>query len=289
MIREAPMNNLPFSSSRAAQSPGGGGSPGRSSKGQAGTPGAPSVITHFIAGYPSRQSSLEAARGLIAGGAFALEMQIPFSDPNADGPVIEQACLQVLESGFRVEDAFDLLAEIRRESSIPIFLMSYASLAFTPGVAAFVRRAAQAGASGLIVPDLTPGADEGLFTAAAEAGCPAVPVVVPSISTERLDTVMNEPVKWIYAALRSGITGSYTELGEEQSAFLGELRRRRNSGGPLVMAGFGIQTAEQVYAVAESADAAVAGSAIVKAVKAAGPDGAGEAARSITAKLRGAS
>lgn len=276
MTREAPMNNA------LSPAPTPAGSPNAENTPVVG----PSVITHFIAGYPDRQSSLEVARGLIAGGAFALEMQIPFSDPNADGPVIEGACLQALQSGFRVEDAFGLLAEIRRESAIPIFLMSYASVAFTPGVPAFARRAAEAGASGLIVPDLTPGADEGLFAAAA-ACCPAVPVVVPSISMQRLDAVMNEPVEWIYVALRSGITGSYTELGEKQSDFLGELRRRRDAGGPRVMAGFGIQTPEQVRAVTESADAAVVGSAIVKAATAAGPDGAGEAARLLTTKLRG--
>lgn len=278
MTREAPMNNA------LSPAPAPAGSPNAEN-----TPVVePSVITHFIAGYPDRQSSLEVARGLIAGGAFALEMQIPFSDPNADGPVIEGACLQALQSGFRVEDAFALLAEIRRESAIPIFLMSYASVAFTPGIPAFARRAAEAGASGLIVPDLTPGADEGLFAAAA-ACCPAVPVVVPSISMRRLDAIMDEPVEWIYVALRSGITGSYTELGEKQSDFLGELRRRRDAGGPRVMAGFGIQTPEQVRAVTESADAAVVGSAIVKAATAAGPDGAGEAARLLTMKLRGES
>lgn len=279
MTREAPMNNA------ISPAPAPAGSPNAEPPPVVG----PSVITHFIAGYPDRQSSLEVARGLIAGGAFALEMQIPFSDPNADGPVIEGACLQALQSGFRVEDAFALLAEIRRESAIPIFLMSYASVAFTPGVPAFARRAAEAGASGLIVPDLTPGADEGLFAAAAAAGCPAVPVVVPSISMQRLDSVMDEPVEWIYVALRSGITGSYTELGEKQSDFLGELRRRRDAGGPRVMAGFGIQNPEQVRAVTESADAAVVGSAIVKAATAAGPDGAGEAARLLTTKLRGES
>ncbi|MCK5735011.1 MAG: tryptophan synthase subunit alpha, partial [Spirochaetaceae bacterium] len=150
----------------------------------------PKIVTHFIAGYPNYEASLEVARGLIAGGAYALEMQIPFSDPNADGPVIEGACRVALDEDFKVSDAWRLLEAIRAESDIPVFVMSYASLVFTPGVDTFVRRAKDAGASGLIIPDLVPGADEGLFTAAADAGCPAVPVVVPWITDERLDEIL---------------------------------------------------------------------------------------------------
>ena len=247
----------------------------------------PRIVTHFIAGFPNYQASLEVARGLIAGGAFALEMQIPFSDPNADGPVIEGACREALEGGFSVDDAFRLLAEIRRESDIPIFVMSYASLVVTPGVANFSARAQAAGATGLIVPDLVPGADEGLFEAAADAGCPAIPVVVPWVSETRLEEILSAPSDWIYVALRSGITGTYTELGEEQEIFLSKLRARQESGGPLVMAGFGIQKAVQVEALVKMADAAIVGSALVKVIATAGPEGAGEAARKLVQELRG--
>jgi tryptophan synthase alpha chain len=246
----------------------------------------PAIVTHFIAGFPSYEASLDAARGLIAGGAFALEMQIPFSDPNADGPVIEGACNTALEKGFAVEDAWKLLAEIRAESDIPVFVMSYASLVVTPGVIEFARRAKEAGATGLIIPDLTPGADEGLFAAAAEAGCPAVPVVVPWISDDRLEEILAEPIDWIYVALRSGITGTYTELGAEQEVFLAKLRAKRDEGGPRVMAGFGIQQPDQVAAVVKMADAAIVGSALVTVISAAGPEGAGEAARGLVETLR---
>jgi len=234
------------------------------------------IVTHFIAGYPSADASLEVARGLIAGGAFALEMQIPFSDPSADGPVIEGACNEALKSGFRVGDAFDLLRRIRAESDIPVFLMSYASLVFTPGIPAFVRRAKEAGASGLIVPDLVPGADEGLYAAASAEGCPAVPVVVPWIDEARLDEVLSAPIEWVYVALRSGITGTYTELGPEQEEFLKGLR---DKGGPSrkTMAGFGIQKPEQVAAVIRMADAAIVGSALVKVITET-VDGGGDAA-----------
>lgn len=247
----------------------------------------PKIVTHFIAGYPTCDASLDVARGLIAGGAYALEMQIPFSDPNADGPIIEGACREALDEGFKVADTWKLLRAIRAESDIPVFVMSYASLVFTPGVPDFVAQAVEAGANGFIIPDLVPGADEGLYAAAKAAGCKSVPVVVPWISDERLEEVLAEPIEWIYVALRSGITGTYTELGTQQETFLGKLRERRDFGGPKVMAGFGIQDAAQVEAVTAMADAAIVGSALVRAIRDAGAEGAGDAVQKLVEKLRG--
>lgn len=247
----------------------------------------PRIVTHFIAGYPSYDASLDVARGLIAGGAYALEMQIPFSDPNADGPVIEGACREALDAGFKVSDTWKLLKAIRAESDIPVFVMSYASLVFTPGVEIFIKRAVEAGASGFIIPDLVPGADEGLYAAAAATGCKSVPVIVPWISDDRLEEVLAEPIDWIYVALRSGITGTYTDLGIQQETFLAALHRRQAFGGPKVMAGFGIQDASQVAAVTAMADAAIVGSVLVRTIAEAGTAGAGQAVRKMVEKLRG--
>ena len=247
----------------------------------------PKIVTHFIAGFPTVDASLDVARGLIAGGAFALEMQIPFSDPNADGPVIEGACREALDAGFKVADTWTLLRAIRSESDIPVYVMSYASLVFTPGVENFVQKAKEAGATGFIIPDLVPGADEGLYAAAAAIGCPAIPVVVPWITDERLEEVLSEPLEWVYVALRSGITGTYTELGTQQETFLAKLHSLQASGGPKVMAGFGIQDAAQVAAVTSMAEAAIVGSALVSAIASAGAANAGKAVRELVEKLRG--
>ncbi len=236
------------------------------------------IVTHFIAGFPTYEASLEAARGLIAGGAYALEMQIPFSDPSADGPVIEEACRDALAGGFKTEDAFRLLETIRNESNIPIFVMSYANLVITPGVRTFVCRAVKAGASGLIIPDLTPGDDEGLFAAAAEAGCPAIPVIVPWINLRRQSKVLSEPIEWVYVALRSGITGMYTKIDDGQVAFLSRLRKAQGDKRIRIMAGFGIQRQEQLAMLMPIVDAVIVGSALVKVIAAA-PDEAGKAAK----------
>jgi tryptophan synthase alpha chain len=127
-------------------------------------------------------------------------------------------------------------------------------------------------------------------------------VVVPWITDQRLDEVLSEPVEWIYVALRSGITGTYTELGADQEAFLTKLRARRPSGdrasgdqisgggasgGLKVMAGFGIQDAAQVAAVTAMADAAIVGSSLVRAIAESGAEGAGDAVRRLVETLRG--
>ncbi len=220
------------------------------------------LVTHFIAGYPTLESSFETAKGLIAGGAYALEMQIPFSDPSADGPVIESACRKSLEAGFRVAEGFELVERIKAFADIPVYIMSYSAIVFNKGVSAFVERAKKTGASGLIIPDLTPGSDEGLYETGRNAGIGVVPVIVPGVSDSRLSEIMAEKPEWVYLALRSGITGSYTTLDEENLGFLARLRKY----GVKIMAGFGIRTPEQVETLRPYCEAAIAGSFIVNRV-----------------------
>jgi len=244
-----------------------------------------SLIAHMVAGYPDFEESLEVARGLAAGGAYALEIQIPFSDPNADGPLIENACRTALRGGFKVADTWKLLEVIRAESSIPIFLMSYASTAISRGLENFLRRAVDFATTGIIVPNLVPGADEGLFRAAAELACPAVPVLVPWVSDQRLEEILAMQIEWIYIALRSGITGAYTRIETPQRDFLAKIRARQRR--PRIMAGFGIQHAYQVADLMGFVEAVVVGSAIVKAVgRARHPR---EAARRLVEELRNVS
>jgi len=241
-----------------------------------------SLITHMVAGYPDFEKSLEVARGLIAGGAYALEIQIPFSEPNADGPLIENACKVALSKGFKVVDTWRLLEAIRAESTIPIFLMSYASIAISLGLENLLHRATEFAATGIIIPNLVPGADEGLFCTAAEFSCPAVPVLVPWISEQRLDEILAMPIEWVYVVLRSGITGAYTQIEAPQHGFLTRIRERQHR--PRIMAGFGIQNSSQVAELLEFVEAVVVGSAIVKTIG--GARHPGEAVRNLVEELR---
>ena len=224
---------------------------------------AQTLMTHFIAGYPTVEESLNVGKSLINGGASYLEMQIPYSDPTADGPVIAAACDKALDEGFRVDQAFEMCRELTAyNSSVPVFLMSYGGIVFNAGVDAFAKRAAEAGASGLIIPDLAPGNDEGLAAACRKEGLICVPVLIPGVTDERLEEIFTDSPEWVYLALRRGITGTLTELGEENLATLGKLKSRKVK----IMAGFGIQNRAQVQAVAPYCDAVILGSQLVRTI-----------------------
>lgn len=241
------------------------------------------IVSHFIAGYPDMEGSLETARGLARGGASYLEMQIPFSDPSADGPVIENACRQSLENGCTVDAAMELLKTLKSELNIPIFLMSYGNILFARGMESMVKQAKNAGAAGLIIPDLVYGRDEGLYALGKKEGICIVPVVTPAISETRLKELTNLNPDWIYVALRSGITGSYTELDDSNLGLLDLLKPLQSK----VMAGFGIKSPEQVRLLAPHCDGVVVGSAIVKEVSEAVKNGKspGDAAEKIIKEL----
>lgn len=227
------------------------------------------LMTHFVAGYPSMEASYEIALALARGGADYLEMQFPFSDPSADGPVIQKACAEALEAGFTLAKGWELLSRLTAElPATPVYVMSYGNLVFTPGVDAFAAEAARRGAAGLIVPDLVPGADDGLYEAGRRHGLDVVPVTAPSLTPERLERILAEKPKRIYAALRRGITGAETALDEATLAYLRGLR----SGGAQLIAGFGLRRAEQLKALAGYAECAVAGSVFVEAA----PEGPAE-------------
>jgi tryptophan synthase alpha chain len=226
------------------------------------------IMTHLVAFYPDRDRSLEVARALTDGGAAYLEVQFPFSEPTADGPVIQRACAQALERGFSVDEGFRLLDGIRGFATVPVFVMSYANIAYRAGVQRFVQRCRDAGASGIIVPDLPPDSDEGLYAAAAAAGLDAIPVVAPTITDARLGLLKALRVTFLYAALRKGITGAATEIGKENIDFLSRL----GPVGAKILAGFGISQRSQIKALAPHVHACIVGSALIEATAAAGGD-----------------
>ncbi len=229
------------------------------------------LMTHLVAFFPSRELSLAAARGMIDGGARYLEVQFPFSDPSADGPLIQTACSSALEAGFTVARGFELVGEISALAGVPVFIMSYANLVVRRGVESFVERAKAAGAAGLIVPDLMPGSDERLYEIGARSAIEIVPVVAPDVSEERLALVRSMRPAYLYAALRAGITGRYTALGSENHRFLDRLRPL----GARILAGFGVSSPEQVAEIRSEVHASVVGSALVRIIlDAAAPGGA---------------
>lgn len=221
------------------------------------------LMSHLVAGYPTDELSLTAARSLIKGGADILEIQLPFSDPSADGPAIQTACTEVLDRKYRTADGLAFIAQIHKEfPDVPIYLMSYGSLVYTPGVENFCKKAALSGVKGMIIPDLPFDFDEGLTEACKKNGMINIPVAAPSMSGERLHKLAHAGFPFIYAALRTGITGTDTKIDEKTLSFL----KKVSEGGSKVYGGFGISNGDQAKALADSVEAIVAGSVFVRII-----------------------
>ena len=220
-------------------------------------------MSHLVAGYPTDQLALTAARSLIKGGADILEIQLPFSDPSADGPAIQEACTKVLERGYRTAEGLKFIETLHKEfPDVPIYLMSYGSLIYTPGIRNFCKKASEAGVKGMIIPDLPFDFDEGLTAACKEFGMENIPVAAPTMSKERLEKLANAGFKYIYAALRAGITGTNTTIDKSTLNFISNVSK----GGSKVYGGFGISNGEQSEALASSVEAVVAGSVFVRLI-----------------------
>ncbi|MFP4490259.1 MAG: tryptophan synthase subunit alpha [Spirochaetaceae bacterium] len=224
---------------------------------------APKLMTHMIAGFPDYSRALEIAESLVEGGADYLEIQFPFSDPSADGPIIEKACMEALAAGFRTKEGFSLVHKITTRYEVPVFIMSYASIVYTCGMDQFTAAAAESGATGLIVPDLPFDSDEGLQESARVAGLFAVPVVVPGMSEGRLAALSERRPGYIYTSLRTGITGGVTEIGETNISFLKQLRET----GAEIWGGFGISRRSQIDALSGHLDTVVVGSEILRTIR----------------------
>ena len=221
------------------------------------------LMSHLVAGYPTDELAFTAARALVAGGADILEIQLPFSDPSADGPAIQGACTKVLERNYRTADGLAFIEKLHKEfPEVQIYIMSYGSLIYTPGVANFCKKAAGVGVKGMIIPDLPFDFDEGLTAACKENGMINIPVAAPSMAPERLQKLANAGFPYIYAALRVGITGKDTKIDEATLNFLSKV----SEGGSKVYGGFGISNGEQSAALASSVDAVVAGSVFVRII-----------------------
>ncbi len=221
------------------------------------------LMSHLVAGYPTDELALTAARALVDGGADILEIQLPFSDPSADGPAIQGACTKVLERKYRTADGLAFIARLHKEfPDVKIYLMSYGSLIYTPGIENFCKKAAECGVKGMIIPDLPFDFDEGLTAACKANGMENIPVAAPSMSPERLEKMAKAGFPYIYAALRTGITGTETCVDQATLDFI----KKVSAGGSRVYGGFGISSGEQSALLGDKVEAVVAGSVFVRLI-----------------------
>jgi tryptophan synthase alpha chain len=224
--------------------------------------GRTALICYLMAGVPSPRSFVEMAVACLEGGADVLEVGVPFSDPVADGPVIQAAGVRALEQGVTPPQVLELVREVRRRTDKPLVLMGYYNPIFRMGEERFVENCLRAGADGLIVPDLPLHESASLRGTCSRQGLDLVQLSTPLTPEDRNRELVRATSGFLYLVTRTGVTGKETALGRE----LKEMVSRARSVDPAVplAAGFGISRPEQVRAVGEAgADAAVVGSALV--------------------------
>jgi tryptophan synthase alpha chain len=226
--------------------------------------GRPAVIPFLPAGWPEFGDTVPLVEAALEGGADAIELGLPFSDPLGDGPVNQRAYDEAIRNGTNTSTVFAAVRELRdRGVRAPILVMGYCNPLFAYGVDRFVQDAVAAGVDGLIVVDLPPDEAAELEQPAHAAGLHLVYLLAPTSTEERIRLVAEHGSGFIYCVSVVGITGERREMAADLPEFIARVRAQTEL--PLAV-GFGISSPDHVRAVGELADAAIIGSAFVRAI-----------------------
>ena len=222
------------------------------------------LIAYVMAGDPDPDSTERLVKILVAAGADAVELGVPFSDPIADGPVNQRAGLRALAHGMGLTPALGLVRRLRRQTTVPLLFMTYYNLILRHGVSEFCAQASEAGLDGLIIADLPPEEGTELIAAARQVGLATVFMLAPTSTDERIRAVAAASTGFIYCVSRTGVTGIRDELPEGLSDLV---RRIKSQTATPVCVGFGMSRPDQVRQVAKIADGVIVGSALVKMIE----------------------
>jgi tryptophan synthase alpha chain len=222
--------------------------------------GQPALIAFVTAGDPSLERSLEVVLALERGGADVIELGVPFSDPVADGPVIQRASERALAGGTTLPKVLELVRQIRQHSQVPIVLFSYLNPLHRYGLETLATDAKQAGVDGVLVTDLPPEEAEAWLAAARPRGLDTIFLAAPTSPEPRLRRIAEASRGFVYAISRTGVTGERAALSGEAGPLVERLKALSDA--PVAL-GFGISTPEQVADAGQVADGIVVGSALV--------------------------
>ncbi|HNP27696.1 MAG TPA: tryptophan synthase subunit alpha [Nitrospirales bacterium] len=224
--------------------------------------GEKALIPYIMAGDPTLAMTEALVLALEQGGADLIELGVPFSDPIADGPVIQQAAERALHSGTTLKKILATVANLRNKTSIPLILMTYYNSLMAMGIKDFCTNAVQAGIDGIIVPDLPPEESTLLYQTAQAAGGPvSIFLLAPTSTAERRRAVIQRSQGFIYYVSLTGITGA--KLSDLSQVRQSVQQLQRTSRKPVAV-GFGIASAEQAREVGQFADGVIIGSALVR-------------------------
>jgi tryptophan synthase alpha chain len=225
------------------------------------------LITYVMIGYPSQKATMPTVRALIKGGADIIELGFPFSDPLADGPVIQNASNTSLEKGTKLDQFFELVRKIRKESDIPLVLMTYTNILYHRGYDQFFKMVKNAGIDGLITPDMTVEESKEYIKAAKKHKIDTIFLVSPNTTKPRLQKIIRQTSGFLYLVSVYGTTGMQTKIQQYTIDALKNTKKIANSKIPVGI-GFGVSTPSDVKHYSKNgADAIIVGSALIKLIE----------------------
>ncbi len=225
-------------------------------------------IPFVTCGDPNLETTKKIIFSLDRAGADIIELGIPFSDPTAEGPVIQEANLRALASGVTTDKIMDMVSEIRSDVSVPLVFMTYGNIVFHYGIERFCERAHKAGIDGLILPD-TPYEEKEEFSSACAAHDIAYISLIAPTSEERIGMIAREAQGFVYCVSSLGVTGTRSSITTDIDAMVAQVRKHTDVP---VAVGFGISSPEAAAEMAAKSDGAIVGSALVKIIAAQGKD-----------------
>ncbi|MBQ1402832.1 MAG: tryptophan synthase subunit alpha [Oscillospiraceae bacterium] len=228
-------------------------------------------IAFITCGDPDLETSAACIRAAVEGGADLIELGIPFSDPTAEGPVIQTANARALAGGVTTDKIFSMVREVRQDVSVPMVFMTYANVVYSYGIERFCDRCVEIGVDGMILPDVPFEEKEEFAPACRERGLAFVSLIAPT-SENRIAMIAREAEGFLYIVSSMGVTGVRSEITTDIGAMVKLVRE--NTRIPCAV-GFGISTPDQAGKMAELSDGAIVGSAIVRLISEHGKNAAG--------------
>ena len=230
--------------------------------------GGKAFIPFFTCGDPDLGTTAACVRAAVENGADLIELGIPFSDPTAEGPVIQGANMRALAGGVTTDKIFDLVRDLRRDVAVPMVFMTYANVVFSYGAERFASACRDTGVDGLILPDLPFEEKDEFAPACRKYGVDLISLVAPT-SADRIARIAREAEGFLYVVSSRGVTGTRSEITTDLGAMIHVVRE--NTCIPCAI-GFGISTPEQAGKMAALSDGAIVGSAIIKLLERYGKD-----------------
>lgn len=219
------------------------------------------LMTHIVIGYPDFEQSLKVVETMVNAGVDLMELQIPFSEPIADGPVILAANQKSLENGARVEKCMEFAEHVSSRFDIPFLFMTYYNILFKYGVDRFAKHMAQKGLKGAIVPDLPPEEGSDYLKAMSENNLSPIFIYSPTTPVQRMEYINDFAKGFIYCVARKGVTGAETSFSSQLETYLARCRQATDL--PLAV-GFGVKSKEDIDFLKGNADIAVVGSQTIR-------------------------